>query len=249
MDKNLQILISRRIKKGLTEAKISQTQLASMINKSRAYVSNIIKGRYIPKVTELQKIGHYVNKPLGYFFGEDSSGLMHFIDKAKKWDKMVSLIDTDVKNDISSDIVQIPFISPSEVKSTLYDDLIKLVKQTKKFIPLSKDYVKNTLKYFKSMEKLIAISIFIRDYPSFGIEVGDIIIVEQFNNNDIGDNSGKLFAVIYKNEMGLKRIYKDGNEYYFEPMNVNPQIERININDPNLIIVGKVLFNFHIKMF
>jgi len=249
MDKNLKSLISRRIKKSLNEAKISQTQLAEMINKSRAYVSNITKGRYTPKVTELQKISHYVNKPLGYFFGEDSSGLMHFIDKAKKWDKIVSLIDSDIQSDISGDVIQIPLVSPSEVKSTIPEDLNKLVKQTKKFTPLSKNYIKNILKYYKPIENLVAISIFIRDYPSFGIEVGDIIIVEPIENNAINDDSGKLFALIYKNTMGLKRIYKDGNEFYFEPVNSDPQIEKVNIKDPNLVIVGKVLFSFHVKAF
>ncbi|MFC1600117.1 helix-turn-helix domain-containing protein [Patescibacteria group bacterium] len=249
MDKNLKILISRRIKKSLNEAKISQTQLAGVINKSRAYVSNITKGRYTPKVTELQKIAHYVNKPLGYFFGEDSSGLMHFIDKAKKWDKMVSLIDRDIKEDVNGDVIQVPLVSPSDVKTISPDDLNKLVKQTKKFIPISTNYIKNVLKYYKAVENLVAVNIFIRDYPSFGLEVGDMIIVEPIDNNDIKEEYGKLYALIYKNTMGLKRIYKDGNEFYFEPMNSDPIIDKVNVKDPNLIIVGKVIFSFNIKVF
>lgn len=249
MDKNLTSLISRRIKKSLNEAKLSQTQLASTINKSRAYVSNITKGRYIPKVTELQKIAHFVNKPLGYFFGEDSGGLMHFIDKAKKWDKVVSLIENDIKKDISGDVYQIPLVSPHEVKSTNINDLWKLVKQTKNFLPISKYYLKNVLKYFEPVEELVAIAIFIRNYPTFGIEVGDTIIIKPIKNNNIENDNGKLFAVIYKNVMGLKRIYKDNNDFYFEPMNSDPQLNRINIKDPNLVIVGKVLHCLSVKQF
>ena len=249
MDQNLKNLVTRRIKKSLTEAKISQTQLASMVDKSRAYVSNITKGRYIPKINELQKIAHYVNKPLGYFFGEDTTGLMHFVDKAKKWDKVVQMIEKDVEHEISSDSIQIPLVSPASVTDTTMPGLLKLVKQTKKFAPLSKSYLRDVLKYFKPPENLVAIDIFIRDYPTFGIETGDIIVIEPIDNNDIKDDSSKLFTVIYKNLMGLKRIYLDGNEFYFEPMNSDPQIDRVNTKDPNLVIIGKVLFSIHMKLF
>lgn len=249
MDVNLKNLISRRIKRSLNEAKISQTQLSVMINKSRAYVSNITKGRYMPKINELQKIANYVNKPLGYFFGEDTTGLMHFVDKAKKWDKVAEMVDKDITNEISEDVIQIPLVSFAHVKETTYPALLRLLKETKAFVPISRMYLRDILKYFKPADNLVGVTIFMRDYPTFGIKIGDIIIVEPAEDNEIEDMSGKLFAFIYGKKPGVKRIYREGNEYYFEPVNADPEIGRVNIKDPNLIIIGRVLFSFNIKSF
>ena len=66
MNQNTNTFISKRIKQGLKEAKISQTQLSNMIDKSRAYVSNITQGRYTPKVSELLRIAEFLNKPIGF---------------------------------------------------------------------------------------------------------------------------------------------------------------------------------------
>jgi len=249
MNENFKNFIAKRIKQGLKESKISQTQLASMINKSRAYVTNIIQGRYTPKISELLRISECLKKPIGYFFGEDTPGLMHYVDKAKKWDKMVSLIERDIKTDFDNDVLSIPLIDTTKVANKSMKELFDLKKQTKKFIYLSDHYIRNILKYYNPVDNLSAITIFIRDYPEFGINIGDILVLEEIVDNDIKDDSGKLFPIIYKNELGIKRIYKDGNEYYLEPMHSNPQIERISIDDPHLIIPGRVVFTIQTKMF
>lgn len=249
MDTNLKNLVSRRIKRSLNEAQISQTQLSGMINKSRAYVSNITKGRYMPKIGELQKIANFVNKPLGYFFGEDTVGLMHFVEKAKKWDKIAKMVDKDLTNEITEDIIQIPLVNASNVKDVNYPALLKLLRETKTFVPISRLFLRESLKHFKPAENLIGITVVIRDYPSFDIKLGDIMIVEPSRDNNIEDGSGKLFAFIYKKKAGVKRIYQDGNEYYFEPVNRDPEVGRINIKDPDLIILGRVLFALSVKSF
>ena len=243
-------LIAHRIKKGLTESNKTQTELANMINKSRAYVTNITQGRYTPKVWELLRIAEFLNKPVGYFFGEDIRGLMTYVDKAKKWDKIVSLIEKDIQTDFNEDILAIPFIDVTKIQKKSMNDIIELKNRTDRYIYLSKKYLKNTIKFFKSTDKLIAVQVFIRDYPEFGLDIGDILIGEFIQNNEIGDeNSGKLFTVFYKNEIGVKRIYIDGNEYYFEPMHSNPQIEKVRKTDPNLLIPGIVRFSLSAKIF
>lgn len=249
MTENLKNLIARRIKRSLNEAQVSQTQLSTMISKSRAYVSNITKGRYMPKIGELQKIANYVNKPLGYFFGEDTTGLMHFVDKANKWDKIAKMVDKDLTNEITEDVIQIPLVSAANVKDATYPALMKLLKETKKFTPISRIYLRENLKYFKPAENLVAIKIFLRDYESFGIKIGDIVVVEPVDNNDIENGNGKLFAFYYNKAAGVKRIYAEGNEFYFEPVNVDPEIGRVNQKDPNLIILGRILFNLSVKSF
>lgn len=250
MNQNTKDLIARRIKEGLKESNTTQTQLANMINKSRAYVTNITQGRYTPKVWELLRIAEFLKKPIGYFFGEDTIGQTHYIEKAQKWDKIVSLIERDIKTDFNEDIVAIPYIDVTKVHNKQMSELIEFKNKTNRFIYLSKSYIKNTIKFFKPLDKLVAVQIFIRDYPEFGLNIGDILIGEMIYDNDIGDeNSGKLFTIFYKNEIGVKRVYKDGNEYYFEPMHSNPQIERLRKTDPNLIIAGIVRFSINSKIF
>lgn len=250
MNQNAKNLIARRIKQGLKESKITQTQLANMINKSRAYVTNITQGRYTPKVWELLRIAEFLNKPVGFFFGEDTTGMMHYVDKAKKWDKMVSLIERDIKTDFNEDILAIPYIDVTKVHKKTLDDLIRFKNNTTRFVYLSKSYIKNTIKYFKPLDKLVAVQIFIRDYPEFGLNIGDLLIGEMIHNNEISEeNSGKLFTIFYKNEIGVKRAYLDGNEYYFEPMHSNPQIDRVRKTDPNLLIAGVVKFSISAKIF
>ncbi|MFC1810767.1 helix-turn-helix transcriptional regulator [Patescibacteria group bacterium] len=249
MNQNTNTFISKRIKKGLKEAKLSQTQLANMIDKSRAYVSNITQGRYTPKVSELLRIAEFLNKPIGFFFGEDAPGLMHYVDKAKKWDKVVSMIDRNMQTDMKNDAIAIPLVDITKAQNKSADELIMLKKSTKEFIYLSQSYLREHLKFFKPADSLVAVKVFIRDYPEFGLNIGDLIVFEQIPDNDIGDDSGKLFTIIYNNQMGIKRIYKEGNEYYFEPMHSNPQVDRIHKNDPNLIIPGRIVLTMQTKMY
>ena len=67
MSTNVNTLIADRIRSSLKERDVSQVELAQMIQKSRAYVSNITKGRYVPKISELIKIAEYLKKPDGYW--------------------------------------------------------------------------------------------------------------------------------------------------------------------------------------
>lgn len=249
MNQNTNTFISKRIKQGLKEAKISQTQLSNMIDKSRAYVSNITQGRYTPKVSELLRIAEFLNKPIGYFFGEDAPGLMHYVDKAKKWDKVVSMIENNMRTDLKNNAIAIPLVDITKVQNKSAEELIMLKKTTKEFIYLSQSYLRDYLKFFKSADRLVAVKVFIRDYPEFGINIGDLLVFEQIDSNDIGDYSGKLFTVIYNDQMGIKRVYKEGNEYYFEPMHSNPPIDRIHKNNPNLIIPGRIVLTMHTKMY
>lgn len=242
-------IVSERIKSSLREAKISQTELAQMINKSRAYVSNITKGRYMPKISELVKISEYLKKPVGYFLGEDSPGLMHYVSKAKKWDKLLSLIEKDIRQDFKDDVVAIPLMDHTKLRNSTYKELLTLKNNTNAFIYLSRGFIKNIFKYHKPVEELVAVNVFTRDYPEFGIYLGDISIYEPIENNEVGEDSGKLFGVLYKGSVGIKRVYKEGNKFYFEPMHSPPQIEKISRDDKDLIIAGRLVFNIHTKLF
>lgn len=249
MDQTYQNLVARRIKSSLKEANMSQTDLSNMLEKSKAYVSNITKGRYVPKINELIRISELVKKPIGYFFGEDTPGLMHYVDKAKKWDKLVGLIDKELSVDSKKNINPIPLIDLSKTKGKTRKELFELKDQTKEFIYFSETYIRNFLKYFKPIENLFAVKVFIRDYPEFGVNIGDLNIYESMNSNDIGNDTGKLFGVFYGNKVGLKRIYNNKNEYYFEPMHSEPQIDKILASDPNLLIAGKLIYNLNLKTF
>jgi transcriptional regulator with XRE-family HTH domain len=249
MSTNVNTLIADRIRTSLKERGVSQVELAQMIQKSRAYVSNITKGRYVPKISELIKIAEYLKKPVGYFLGEDKPGLLTYVDKAKKWDELVSLIDKDIRRDFKEDVAAIPLLDNTKLRNKTLDQLLELKDNPNKFIYLSRSYIKHVLHYHNSLEDLVAIRIFIRDYPEFGIYLNDIILLEPFKNNDIGDNSGKLFAILYKGDLGIKRIYREGKQYYFEPMHSPPKIEKIPPDDPNLVIPARVVFNFRMKAF
>jgi transcriptional regulator with XRE-family HTH domain len=249
MDKNYTNLISKRISDALKDQNVSQTELAQMIHKSKAYVSNIIKGRYLPKINEFAKIASYLKKPISYFFGDDTGGLLKYSDKAKKWDKVVSLIEAEINKDFREDVVTIPLLDNSQLRNKNFDELSQLKKKATEFVYLPRTFTKNTLHYYAPLEEHVAVKTFIRSYPEFGIETGDIVIYHQVRNNDIEDNSGKLFAVFYKGDIGIKRVYRDGKYYYFEPMHSSPVIEKIKIHDPDLVIPGRVVFVLHIKMF
>jgi len=249
MDKNYSKLVSQRILIALKEQNVSQTELAQMIQKSKAYVSNIVKGRYLPKISEFSKIASYLKKPLSFFLGDDSDGLSQYTEKAKKWDKVVSLIEAEINKDFKEDIVSIPLLDNSQLRNRSYDELVQLKKNAVNFIYLSSSYVKNELKYYIPLEEHVAVRTFIRSYPEFGIEIGDIGIYHPVFNNDIEEDSGKLFAIFYKGDVGIKRVYRDGKFYYFEPMHSSPVIEKIQTNDPNLVIPGRIVFTIHTKMF
>ncbi len=249
MDKNFGRIISGRIKTALKEANISQTELAQMIEKSRAYVSNIVKGRYVPKISELFKISEYIKKPIGYFLGEDKPGLMHYVDKAKKWDKLVELMETDIKKDLSDDIIAIPMIEHANLRDKTVQDILDLKPTLKNFVYISKQSLRGYYKYTRSTDDILALRILIRDYPEFGIYLGDIVIFEPVFNNNIGENSGKLFGIIYKGDLCIKRIYREGKKYYFEPIHSAPQIEKLPADSKNLLIAGRVIFSAKIKLF
>lgn len=249
MNKNFNKIISQRIKSALKEANISQTELAQMIEKSRAYISNITNGRYIPKVSELIKIAEYLKKPVGYFLGEDKPGLMHYVQKAKKWDKLVRLIETDIRKDLSDDVIAIPMLEHANIRNKSVQEIIDSRKNLKNYIYLSKQNLRKYYKYTKRFDNLLGLKIFIRDYPEFGIYLGDITIYEPIFNNDIGDDSGKLFGIIYKGDLCIKRVYKEGKKYYFEPLHSTPQLNKMAINDKNLVIAGKIVFSIHTKLF
>lgn len=249
MSSNFNKIISSRIKSALKEANTSQTELAQMIEKSRAYISNITKGRYVPKISELVKIAEYLKKPVGYFLGEDKPGLMHYVEKAKKWDKLVTLIETDIRKDLSDDVVAIPMAEHANLRNKTVQEILDQRKNIKSFIYLSKQNLRKHYKYTKPLENLVGLRIFIRDYPEFGIYLGDVTIFEPVLNNDIGDNSGKLFGIIYKGDLCIKRVYKEGKKYYFEPLHSTPQLDKISIDDKDLVIAGKIVFSMHTKLF
>ncbi|MBA4336770.1 hypothetical protein C0416_03280 [bacterium] len=249
MDQNFNKIISGRIKNALKEANVSQTELAQMIEKSRAYVSNIVKGRYIPKISELVKIAEYVNKPIGYFLGEDKPGLMHYVEKAKKWDKLVNLIETDIRKDLSDDVVAIPMLEHVNLRNKTVHEIFEQRHNLKDFIYLSKQNLRKYYKYTKSLENLMGLRIFIRDYPEFGIYLGDITVYEPVFNNDIGEESGKLFGVIYKGDICIKRIYKDGKKYYFEPLHSPPHLDKMPADSKDLVIAGRIVFSLSTKLF
>lgn len=249
MDSNFSKIISGRIKTSLKEANISQTELAQMIEKSRAYISNITKGRYVPKIPELVKIAEYLKKPIGYFLGEDKPGLMHYVDKAKKWDKLVTLIETDIRKDLSDDVIAIPMLEHAKLRNKTVQEILDQRKNLKNFIYLSKQDLRKYYRYTKPFENLLGLRIFIRDYPEFGIYLGDITIYEPVFNNDIGEGSGKLFGIIHKGDLCIKRIYKEGKKYYFEPLHSTPQLDKMPMNDKDLVIAGKIVFSIHAKLF
>lgn len=249
MNRNFNKIISQRIKTALKEANTSQTELAQMIEKSRAYISNITKGRYVPKVSELIKIAEYLKKPVGYFLGEDKPGLMHYVQKAKKWDKLVKLIETDIRKDLSDDVIAIPMLEHANIRNKTVQEIIDSRKNLKNYIYLSKQNLRKYYKYTKSLDDLLGLRIFIRDYPEFGIYLGDITVYEPVFNNDIGDDSGKLFGIIYKGDLCIKRVYKEGKKYYFEPLHSTPQLNKMSMNDKDLVIAGKIVFSIHTKLF
>lgn len=249
MENQYKNLISSRLIKVLKERNVSQTELAQMIQKSRAYVSNITKGRYLPKISELVKIAKYLKKPIGYFMGEDSPELMEYTEKAKKWDKIVSMIETNVNANLNDDVVPIPLLDNSKLRNKSIEELLELRNKAGKFMYLSKSYAKEAFKYLKPIDELTGVQIFIRDYPEFGIQTGDICMFETVKNNDIEDGNGKLYGVLYKGDVGIKRIYRDGNKYYFEPIHSSPQIDKISPNDPDLVISGRIVFCMHIQIF
>lgn len=249
MDKNHTKLISQRILQALKEQNVSQTELAQMIEKSKAYVSNIIKGRYLPKVSEFAKIASYLKKPISFFFGDDSEGLLKYSEKAKKWDKVVSLIEAEISKDFKEDIASIPVLDNTQIRNKNFAELLQMSKISTNFIFLSRSYIKNTFHYYQPLEGHVAVQTFIRSYPEFGIEIGDIGIYYPVMNNNIENFSGKLFAVFYKGDVGIKRIYRDGKYYYFEPMHSAPIIDKIRSDDPDLFIPGRAVFFIHTKMF
>ncbi len=249
MNRNFNKIISQRIKTALKEANTSQTELAQMIEKSRAYISNITKGRYVPKVSELIKIAEYLKKPVGYFLGEDQPGLMHYVQKAKKWDELVKLIETDIRKDLSDDVVAIPMLEHANIRNMSVQAIMDSRKNLKNYIYFSKQNLRKYYKYTKPTNNLLGLRIFIRDYPEFGIYLGDITIYEPVFNNDIGDDSGKLFGIIYKGDLCIKRIYREGKKYYFEPIHSTPQLNKMAINDKNLVVAGKVVLSLHTKLF
>jgi len=249
MDENRSKLVSQRILQALKEQNVSQTELAQMIERSKAYVSNIIKGRYLPKISEFIKIASYLKKPVSYFFGDDADGILKYSEKAKKWDKVVTLIDTEINKDFKEDVVSIPLLDNTQIRNKNHMDLLQMSKTSTNFVFLSRSYIKNTFQYYEPLEKHVAVQTFIRSYPEFGIEIGDIGVYYPVINNDIEDYSGKLFAIFYKGDVGIKRTYRDGKYYYFEPMHSNPVIEKIRFDDPNLFIPGRAIFFIHTKMF
>ena len=214
MEKQYKNLISSRLIKALKERNVSQTELAQMIEKSRAYVSNITKGRYLPKISELVKIAKYLKKPIGYFMGEDSPELMEYTEKAKKWDKIVSMIETNVNANLNDDVVPIPLLDNSKLRNKNVEELLSLRNNSREFMYLSRTHAKKAFKYLKPLDKLTGVQIFIRDYPEFGIQTGDICMFETVKNNDIGDGNGKLYGVLYKGDVGIKRIYRDDAPIY-----------------------------------
>lgn len=249
MDANYNKLISARIKSALKESKVTQAELSQMIQKSRAYVSNITKGKYTPKISELVKIARYLKRPVSYFLGEDDKGMMHYVEKSKRWDKLISLVEKDLQKDFADDIAAVPLLDNSKLRNRTLKELIELKDESTHHIYLSRSDIKNNYHYYKPVENLVAVRTFIRNYPEFGIQIGDLIFFEPMKSNDIEDNSGKLFGVLYKGDIGIKRIYRDGKNYYFEPLHSNPYIEKISPDDPSLVIPGRVILTMHTKAF
>lgn len=248
MNRSHKSIISQKIKSALNESEVSQSELAQVIQKSSAYVSNITKGRYVPKIQELTRIADYLKKPVAYFFGEDSDGLDHYLEKAKKWDTLVSLVDRNIQNDFKKDIISIPLLENEKKLKLSYEELISLRNRSPQYVHISRAYIKQVAKYHKPLEYLITVQIFTKNYPEFAITLGDMAVVEPIKDNVVETN-GKLFAVEYKNKIGFKKVYKESNKLYFEPINTTPQIGKISNKDQDLRIIGRVIFNMNVQFY
>jgi len=246
MTKNYQRIIANNIKKALKETSISQTQLAEMLNKSKAYVSNIIKGRYTPKLAELFKIAEYLKKPFSYFVGEADPELTLYAEKAEHWDKIMVLFNKYITQDLRDDCVTIPFFNLTTLYAQKITDIKKLHNAKSDVMHITASLVKAHFKYFKPVSDLFSIRLS-DDFPPFGLVKGDIGVFEPIYQNDIKDNGGKMFLVHYKTQFGIKRLYLQGTEYYLEPMDSSPDIERVKISDENFSILGRLLFDVHFR--
>ena len=63
------------------------------------------------------------------------------------------------------------------------------------------------------------------------------------------EDNGKLYPIKYDNEIGIKKVFKDKDEFYFEPHLSNPQLEMVNKNDPKLHIAGRIIFSTRVTVF
>jgi transcriptional regulator with XRE-family HTH domain len=62
------IFLGEQIKKAREEAGLSQQELADIIYKRRATVSDVEKGKGEVDASMLAFLAHFLNKPLGYFY-------------------------------------------------------------------------------------------------------------------------------------------------------------------------------------
>lgn len=242
-----QNIIAQNIKSALKENKVNQSELANVLGKSRAYVSNIVKGRYTPRMNELFKISDFLNKPLRTFFGEENPELTTYAEKADKWDQVVNLFSNQFQAGPHEYCISIPHFNFTD----LYKKKIKvadtLLSHIANYIYITRYLIKKHLKYHKPMDKLFSIRL-TDEFPSFGMTKDDIGIFEPVYDNLI-EEEGKIYLVLYKSNYGLKRIFKQSNKYYFEPLNSAPEIDRIKPDDKDLSIIGRLLFDIHIRFY
>lgn len=247
---NLNVL-GDRIKYTLKKNNKSQAELAKVLKKSPAYISNILKGRYLPKLEELIRIAHYFGKPVNFFLSEEVERLSYYIEKAEKWDKIVELLDRKIQKELIENIISIPVVLGETKLVVPFQKILTLRNRATQFVHISREFFEQNLKYKNDLEKLFALRIFTQDYPEFDVKVGDIIIIEPFQKEDFDEHSsGKVFVVLYHNKIGFKRIFlKNKNKFYLEPVNTTPIVPQIPIDDPDLQIIGKFLFNINFKFY
>lgn len=84
--------IGERIALARKKAKLSQEQLAKKVGIRRGYLAQIEVNHVGVRATLMEKLSKALSVPISFFVGEDLPELTEFATKAKKYDKIVSLI-------------------------------------------------------------------------------------------------------------------------------------------------------------
>lgn len=203
--------IGKNIKKIRNVKGLSQQAFADLFNLTRGNISSYEEFRAEPKIETIIKIAHYFSIPLDHFIEKDLSvnELLHY---------NAELVLETEKLKITRQLIKIPFVPALYISdyANRYNDDNFILKLPQLVVPSNSKF------------KLIAIEL---DNPEslpaeFNYQVGDILIYEQVEKENIHridgklgvliDNGGVNYGVYSYNEGNLSLSLNEWVEYPFD---------------------------------
>ena len=149
----MHMTIGKRIAHARQHAGLSQKELANKVGISRGYLAGIETTFENVKSKLLQKFSIALSMPLSYFFGEDNAELTEFAEKARKYDKLVSLINNSglIEGGVENNVV----VSGNENHVIVNPEQQMIIEQMLKRGTEERDLIMKILKFEEGKKKAL----------------------------------------------------------------------------------------------